>query len=195
MPRTRRPLLLALALLASSVAFDARATTVVPVPFDKLVDYAREIFVGEAVASSSRFVDTPQGRAIVTLVTFRIDDSIKGGLQTQTSLEFLGGQVGDVGMAIAEMPRFHVGDRDVLFVGSRTDISPLVGFMYGRVRIVHDAVLNVDTVRMYNGAPMPSLDAFARPQTPTLGPVRSLSLADFRAAVRARVGQQAGRQP
>jgi hypothetical protein len=185
---TRLPVLLTVCALVSGFTAAASATTVVPITFEELVDSSHEIFIGEVVSRQSRWVDTREGRAIVTLVTFKIDEGLKGGLQTQTSLEFLGGTVGDVTLEVTGMPEFHVGDRDVVFVGSRSAISPLVGFMYGRFRIARDPERgNIDTVRMYDGRALVTISALGRPQTQSLRAVPSLALADFRAQVVSRV--------
>src|SRR5690242_8243736 len=103
-----RPLACALAL--TLLARSSPATTVIAPTFDELVVESQEIFVGRVVSRESRWVEARDGRMIVTLVTFAIDDSLKGGLQTQTSLEFLGGTVGDTTMNVGEMPQFNVGD-------------------------------------------------------------------------------------
>ena len=167
----------------------ASATTVVPLSFDEIVAGAREIFIGQVVDVQSRFVDTREGRAIVTLVTFRIDDSLKGGLQTQTSLEFLGGTVGDVSLTVAGMPQFRVGDRDVVFVGDRNEVSPLTGFMQGRFRLVRDPARGYDTVRGYDGQPVAGIADIGRTRPASLKPGTAMSVAEFRAAILTRVAQ------
>jgi hypothetical protein len=186
-----RSLLVVLVLAIAGIGL--RATSIIPPTFDELVDSSREVFLGRTVSRSARWIDSRDGRAIVTLVTFAIEESLKGDLQTQTSLEFLGGTVGDVTMGVADMPQFVVGDRDVLFVGNRNAVSPIVGFMYGRFRIVRDAVRGVDTVRMSNGLPLQATAAIGRPMPSSLSGVQSLSLSDFRTAILARLRAQRGR--
>jgi hypothetical protein len=112
---------------------------------------ATDIFIGKVARRDSRWVDTPWGAVIFTYVTFDIEESLKGPARGQTTLQFRGGTVGDVTLHIADMPEFQMGDRDLLFVGDRTAVSPLVGFMHGRFRIQHDASGNVDRVRTHDG--------------------------------------------
>ncbi len=176
----------------STLAYPLSATTVFPPTFDELVAGAREIFIGQVVARQSHWVDTREGRAIVTLVTFSIEESLKGGLQTQTSLEFLGGTVGDVTLHVAEMPEFRVGDHDLLFVGNRNAVSPIIGFMHGRFRIAFDPIRGVATVRQHNGRALVSTASLGRAEAPTLSAVPSVALADFRTAILARVRAQDG---
>lgn len=184
---------LAIALAGLGAQLPGFAVSVDPPGFDTLVDQAREIFVGEVVSRQSRFVQSREGPLIVTLVTFRIQDSIKGGLQTETTIEFLGGTVGNVTLDVPEMPEFRVGDRDLLFVGNRNAVSPLIGFYYGRFRLVRDPALGVDTVRWYNGQPLASTSALTRAPLLSLQPIRSMTLADFRSAIAARVRAQGAR--
>ncbi len=176
-------------LLLSLATSAVRATTITPASFNDLVDSAREIFIGETVARQSRWIDTPQGQAIVTLVTFRVVESLKGGIQTQTSLEFLGGTVGDVTLAIPDMPQFNVGDRDILFVGNRNAVSPLLHMGYGRFRVLRDDARSVETVRTYNGRAFDSTDALPQAQTTDRG-VTGMSLAAFRTAIVGRLRLQ-----
>ncbi len=172
----------------------ASPTTVIAPTFVELVDNAREIFVGEVVARRSQWVDAPGGRAIVTLVTFRIVDSLKGGLRTETSLEFLGGTVGETSLMVAGMPEFKVGDRDVVFVGNRSGVSPVMGLGYGRFRITKDPVRGADEVRTFDGAPLSSTSSLGGPRTESLRSVQSLSLSAFRNEIVQRMqNRRAGR--
>lgn len=172
---------LALALLAGMAPL--QATVVIAPTFEQLVDGAREIFVGEVVSRESQWVNTAGGPTIVTLVTFSIVEGLKGGLLTQTSLEFLGGTVGETTLEVSGMPEFRVGDRDVVFVGARNAVSPLVDFAYGRVRIVRDAT-GIDSVRLHDGRPLVATASMTRPGS---AGARSLAFAAFRTQVLARL--------
>jgi hypothetical protein len=177
------------------VAHTAFATTVIPPTFDELVAGSREIFVGRVVSRASQWVENRDGRMIVTLVTFAIEASLKGGLQTQTSLEFVGGTVNDMTMTVAGMPQFSVGDRDVLFVGNRNAVSPLIGLMYGRFRVLRDARRGIDTVRMHDGSPLLSTTVLGRAATPALRTTGSLSLSDFQSEILTKIRAQTGGKP
>jgi hypothetical protein len=170
------------------------ATTVIPPTFEELVDTAREIFVGEVVSRQSQWVDAGGGRTIVTLVTFAISDSLKGGLLTQTTLEFLGGTVGETTLEVSGMPAFNVGDRDVLFVGRRNAVSPVVGFAHGRFRIARETSSGTDSVRRYDGRPLPTTAAISRPAGAALAGTRSLTLASFRDQIVTRLRTTGGRR-
>ena len=72
----------ALFLLTAAVS----ATSVIAPTFNELVDGSREIFVGKTLSRSSQWVDTRDGRAIVTLITFAVEESLKRG-STNADLE------------------------------------------------------------------------------------------------------------
>jgi hypothetical protein len=178
------PLFLICTLLTAGVA---RATTVVPPTFDALVSGANLIFVGEVTDVRGEWRNGPEGRSIVTVVTFRVGETWKGNVGVMTQLEFLGGTVGASTLVISGQPNFTIGQRDVLFVGETAQvISPLVGFMHGRMKVERD-VNGVDRVRTFDGR--------ALVNTAELGPNRAVTalavatpmrLSDLGTAVRGR---------
>jgi len=190
----RRISLFALAALLG-LARAAAPTSVVAPTFDELVARAESVFLGRAVALRSTWVDSRAGRAIVTDVTFAIERTLKGTVYAERSLEFLGGTVGDDTLRVSGMPEFHVGDRDVLFVSETgRPISPLVGFTYGRFRVVRDTRTGTDLVRTHDGRPLGSVDEVGNRSAPaTVAPLRTLTLDDFLGAVGAKVRVQAQR--
>jgi len=138
------------------------ASSAIPPTFQQLVDNATDIFVGSVARRESRWVDTSWGAVIFTYVTFDIQESLKGTARGQTTLQFRGGTVGNVTLRISDMPEFRVGDHDLLFVGDRAAVSPLVGFMHGRFRIEHDTSGNIDRVRTNDGRPLVSTSSLGR---------------------------------
>lgn len=177
------PLSLICTLLMAGVA---RSTTVIPPTFDSLVSSANTIFVGEVMDVRAVWMTTPQGRAIKTYVTFRVEDVWKGSVGTVTQLEFLGGTIGETTMEVVGMPTFRDGQRSVLFVSGQRTVSPLVGFYHGRMRVEKDPN-GVDRVRTYDGRSLrnPSEVGAQRPNYMEL--VTPMRLADLATAVRGRV--------
>jgi hypothetical protein len=170
---------------ASTVA----ARSVIPPTFSELVSNATEIFIGHVVSRESRWVDTPAGPVIFTDVTFGVEEILKGNQQQQTTLRFRGGTVGDVTLAVADMPKFAPGDRDLLFVESRNAVSPLVGFMHGRFRIQRELSSGIDRIATHDGRPLAATASLgpAGPGGQGMGIGRGLSLSDFRAEILARI--------
>lgn len=178
------PLTVLCTLLAAGVA---RSTTVIPPSFDALVSSASTIFVGEVMNIRSDWETTRGGRAIVTYVTFRVEDVWKGRLGAVTQLEFLGGTVGDVGLKVEGMPTFRLGQRDVLFVdGAARTVSPLVGFMHGRMRVERDIQSGVDRIRTFDGRALGNVAQIGPQRTASLASITPMRLADLASAVRSR---------
>jgi len=165
----------------------ARSTTVIPPSFDALVSGAGTIFVGEAIGTRAIWVSTPQGRAIRTQVTFKVEEVWKGAVGIVTQLEFLGGTIGDTTMDVIGMPTFTVGQRSVLFVASSRQVSPLVGFMHGRMRIERDYA-GVDRVRTHDGRSLGHISEIG-PQRPNfMLSITPMRLSELASAVKSRVG-------
>jgi len=162
-------------------AASAHSTSVLPPTFDELVARADEVILARVVARESSWVTSRSGQAIVTDVTFAVERTLKGEPRIQRTLEFLGGTVGDVSLTVAGIPDFHVNDRDVLFVrDTGRPASPLVGFSYGRFRVVRDATFGTDIIRTFDGRPLASLDDVGNTRPPAfLKPARVLSLDEF----------------
>ena len=177
-------------------AASARSTSVLPLTFDELVARADEVIMARVVARQSSWVTSRSGRAIVTDVTFSVERTLKGESRIQRTLEFLGGTVGDVTLTVAGIPEFQVNDRDVLFVrDTGRPASPLVGFSYGRFRVVRDAAFGTDIIRTFDGRPLASLDDVGNTRPPAfLRPARVLSLDEFLREIDTAVRLQ-GRRP
>ena len=164
------------------------ATTVVPPSFDDLVSSAETIFIGEVVDQRSMWETKVDGRSIVTVVTFDVTRVLKGRLGLRTELTFLGGTMGDLTEQVVDMPKFRLGEEDVLFVSSeRYSASPLVGFSHGRFRIETDPATRQPIVRDHDGKPLIlGLDA-SKPIGLNLGTRGPLQLDEVESMVRDRV--------
>jgi len=188
-------LLCGLAILAA--ADPASSTTVSELTFDELVLRAESVVVARVVSTRSAWVDSRSGRSIVTDVTVAIEQTIKGPEYAQRSYQFLGGTVGDDTLRVEGIPQFAVGDRDVLFINEAgRPASPLVGFMYGRFRIMRDPRTGADMVRTYDGRPLAGTEDVGNAKPPArVAPARTLTLTDFVGAIRdkARIQAQGGR--
>lgn len=165
----------------------ANSTTVIPPTFETLVSSASTIFVGEVMDVRSEWTATRDGRAIITLVTFKVEEVWKGSAGSVTQLEFLGGTVGQMRMQVDGMPQFVEGQRSVLFVsGDAKAISPLVGFWHGRMRIEKDPY-GVDRIRTFDGRALASPNNVGANKTDYMLSVTPMRLSDLETAVRNRV--------
>src|SRR5216110_200296 len=164
----------------------ARATTVIPPTFDELVTQAEMIFEGTVTGTRSEWTGEGANRHIVTYVTFKIDDAIKGAVGAEYTIRMFGGTVGDQTIEVTDAPRFKTGDRDILFVEHNgSQFVPLVGIMHGRFHVQRDAG-GRDVVAKDNGALLADVSKLGRDEKAAVtGP--ALSAADFKSAIRQKL--------
>lgn len=169
--------------LAVCCALPAGATTYLPVTFDELVTRADVIFVGEVVDVRPFALDTRDGPIIKTCVIFRVSDPLLGTTSAVEVLDFLGGELNGIGMAVAEMPTFAIGDRRVMFARRERSINPIVGFTQGLLRVSRDAS-GVDRILTLDGAPLSAPESIGtRAPGISLAPVVPMRLSEFRSRV------------
>ena len=175
------PRILAAAVTVLVTAATLHATSVVPPTFTALVERAQVVFVGETVAVESRWITTSAGPAIVTRVTYRVERTIKGSLGAQTTLEFLGGTVGEARFEVSGVPKFRVGDKDVIFADERgRPVSPIVGVMHGRFRVLHDPASGRESMARFNFQPFASISELDPSATPArVASSRAMTLGGF----------------
>jgi hypothetical protein len=190
--RPRRALALLVAAAVLLLPGRATPTTVIAPTFDEMVARAELVVLAQVVALRSVWTESRSGRTIVTDVTVSIDRTLKGPVFVQRSLEFLGGTVGDDTLQVSGMPEFHVGDRDVLFISdSGRPASPLVGFAYGRFRVVRDSATGVERIRTHDGRPLASTNEVGNPKPPAFAlSTRALSLDEFLSAIDSKVSAE-----
>ena len=97
----------------------ARALVMERVAFADLVRESDLVVVGTVTGSSSRHMDAPQERRIVTDVTVRVSDVVRGVHDGgEVVVTTLGGVVDGRGQIVPGAPRFAVGDEVVLFLST-----------------------------------------------------------------------------
>jgi hypothetical protein len=172
---------LAAAVVAAVLAGAPEAASVIAPTFDVMVARAQTVFVGQTLDVRSQWVSTSSGPAIVTRVTFNVIRTLKGELGGQTQLEFLGGTVGEYRMEVPGIPRFRVGDEDVLFVDERGQpVSPVVGFMHGRFRVLEEPGTGRRSVARHDFEPLARVaDIGAAAPPARVSSARALTLAAF----------------
>ena len=129
----------AVAICAAVALQSTHATTVIPPSFDELVEHAQLIFQGTVTETQSQWAGEGGNRRIVTYVTFKVDEAIKGEPGATYTIRMLGGTVDGQTMEVSDSPKFKVGDRDIVFVENNgTQFIPLVGIMHGRFSVQKD---------------------------------------------------------
>jgi hypothetical protein len=176
--------LLALALPA------LRATTVIPPTFDQLVTDADVIFEGTVTGLRSEWTGEGADRHIVTYVTFRVEDAIKGAVGTEYTIRMFGGTVDGHTIEVTDAPRFKVDDRDILFVTHNgTQFIPLVGIMHGRFHVQRDENGTTEKVAKDNGATVANLAKLGQDEHAAVTGT-ALSKAQFKAAIRQKMAEK-----
>jgi hypothetical protein len=191
--KTSRSILAVLCSLA--VVCSAQATTVIPPTFDELVAEAELIFQGTVTDVTSQWTGEGGQRHIVSYVTVRVEDAIKGNPGVTYTLRMLGGTVDGQTMEVSDSPKFKPGDREILFVQNNgRQFIPLVGIMHGRFRVQKDEQSGADIVVSNEGRPVGDLAQLgkAAPHSGTAFPdanttTRALGADEFKSAIRAKL--------
>jgi hypothetical protein len=145
-----------------AAAHIARATTVIPPSFDQLVTQAQAIFQGNVTDVRSQWAGEGSQKQIVSYVTFKVEDSLKGDTGESYTIRMYGGTVGEDSMGISDAPVFKVGDRDIVFVENNgSQAIPLVGIMYGRFHVQRDQS-GQDVVMRNEGEPVKNVANLGR---------------------------------
>ena len=167
-----------------------QATTVIPPSFDELVSQAELIFQGTVTNVRSEWTGEGGKRHIVSYVTFKVDDSIKGSPGASYTMHMLGGTVDGETMAVADGPKFQTGDRDFVFIEHNgQQFIPLVGIMHGRYRIEHDEN-GREIVATNAGTPLSDVARIGKEDHVVASEKAALSPAQFKAAIQGSI--QAG---
>ena len=173
-----------------SFGLAVHATTVIPPNFDELMNRAQVIFEGEVTGLQSQWIGEGGQHRIVTYVTFKVDDALKGDPGTTYSMRMLGGTVGDRTMAVSDAPKFKVGDHDILFVENNgSQFIPLVGIQHGRFQVQKDAT-GRSTLLTGDGRPLADVSQLGGKEEALANSKAALSLDDFKTVIRNRVRQQ-----
>jgi hypothetical protein len=190
MKLSRSLILLSLIALALPAA---RATTVIPPTFDELVTKAEMIFEGTVTGSRSEWTGEGANRHIVTYVSFKIEDAIKGAPGSNYTLRMMGGTVDGQTMEVSDAPRFKVGDRDILFVENNgTQFIPLVGIMHGRFHVQPDENGANEKIAKDNGAMVADVAKLGQDEVAAVTGT-ALSKAQFKAAIRQKLAEKAAK--
>ncbi|PZR74571.1 MAG: hypothetical protein DLM52_09145 [Chthoniobacterales bacterium] len=180
--------------MAALVVCTTGATTVIPPSFDDLVSRAQIIFQGTVTGVRSEWIGEGAQRHIVSYVTFKVEDALKGNPGPEITLRMLGGTVAGQTMEVTDAPKFKAGDRDVLFVENNgTQFIPLVGIMHGRYHVRKDAN-GQDTIYDNTGSPVSSTEHVGKAALTAAAAAagaQAMTLQQFKQAVVSRAGQLA----
>lgn len=166
-----------------------RASAQVLLTLDELITGAPSIVVATVESRRAEVEHYGSSRLIITRVTLRVEQTIKGSPPQRLVVEVLGGTLGGETLRVSHVPEFRVGDRDVLFLNHEPHaISPLVGSDQGRFRVLADNETGVPRVLTMGFEPLLSLSQVGAARTGVARRMSAaLSLNEFVTAVRDRV--------
>ena len=178
---------LAATLACLAFAASAFATSVLAPTFPELVAEADTIIRGTVTEVRAVSVDSPTGRPTIrTLVTFKVERTLKGRAGDTVTLTLPGGKVGRRTLAVDGMPRFETGERAVVFFAHNGEVfCPVIGARHGRYAIQQDTATGADYIARDNGAPLTATAEVALPFAATPPAVASATAASALASARA----------
>src|SRR5437016_13915297 len=143
------------------------------------------IFQGTVTDVRSEWTGEGAQRHIMSYVTVKVEEAIKGNPGASVTLRMLGGTVGAETMEVADAPKFKVGERDILFVENNgTQFIPLVGIMHGRFHVEKDQN-GRDVVLTNDGSPLTDVSQLGKNErAATAG--RAISTQEFKQAVQGK---------
>jgi hypothetical protein len=167
-----------------------RGTTVIPPTFDELVSRAEVIFQGIVTDVRSQWTGEGAQHRIVSYVTFKVDDAMKGTPGESYTLRMLGGTVDGETMEVSDSPKFKVGDRDIIFVENNgSQFIPLVGIMHGRFHVDKDQKTGREMITTNEREELKDVSRLGKQEQATSAG-QALSPADFKSAIRKAVQSQ-----
>ena len=126
--------ILVIAVLTGLISSVAAATVVVPTDLRQLSQEAVAIARGRVVAVDGQWTDGR--RTIETIVTLETETYLKGGLGDVVQFRVPGGSFGRFRSIVVGAPQFAVGQRVIVFLGSRGPTVPYVlGLSQGVFRV------------------------------------------------------------
>jgi len=152
-------------LLASLLCVQAKALSVIPPSFQKLVSSSDQIVRVEITGSRCQWDETPSGQKVIhTYLACRVSQVLKGEAPATLTLRFLGGRADGLRMVVHDMPELENGAEYILFVGQNGQaFCPLVGANHGGYRIQREAATGQEHLSRLDGMPLRSTSDVARP--------------------------------
>ncbi len=170
-----------------------QATTVIPPTFDQLVGQAEFIFQGSVTDTRSMWVGEGAQRHIISYITFKVEDTMKGKPGASFVMRMLGGTVDGETMEVTDSPKFQIGDRDILFVENNgQQFVPLVGINHGRFHVKTDRQTGREIVTNGEDEPVGDVNRLGRREEAAAAATASeaLSPVSFKAAIQSKLAGQ-----
>jgi hypothetical protein len=172
-----------------------RGTTVIAPDFDQLVMRAELIFQGEVTEVRPQWIGEGAEHRIVSFVTFKVADALKGNPGASYTIRMLGGTVGGKTLQVSDAPTFKIGDRDILFVENNgSQFIPLVGIHHGRFRIEREEA-GREIVMTGQGQPLADVEQLGKDEATIATGRAAMSVNDFKTAIQTKLRAQLNARP
>ena len=178
------------------------SATMVDAPdIDSLISQSDYVVRAVVRAATPEWREHAGRRYISTKVELEIRDVIKGAPPMPLVLNLIGGRIGEDELVVEGLPRFSVGDEQILFVhGEQRKMFPLVALMHGVYPIIREARTGEEYVLRSNGQPLSSAQDVSLPMTAPAAakqrnsPTRPMTAGAFIRQIRERIAAQAPSQ-
>ena len=182
MPRQNRLLgLRVAAMLAVAGTAGAQGT---PLSFREMVTAADTVVVAETVESGSDLVAGPSSRALVTRVTLRVYETLKGTASVLLPLKLSASVVGLAPPEVSRLPRGMVGERAVVFLSNERIVGEAQG--YFPITMAPDGT---EYVTLHDRRAFSAVNQIGSPITVSAVPVPTMSFTAFRADLERLLGR------
>jgi len=149
-------MLLASLAAASVLAAPAGGTVVLALSFDELAAQAGRVVVGDVTSIAPRW--SADGERIETVVEIAVQTEL-GSVSAGRTVRIVqpGGRIGDIGLVVAGMPEFRVGERVLVFLDARgrdgdgTAFHAVVGLAQGKFAVLPRLGGGYDVVQQLPG--------------------------------------------
>ena len=176
-------------------AAPAFATSVLPLDLAQVIDRSAVAFQGTCI--DVRTGRDPQSGMVATMITFRVDDVLKGDVGATYTVKQIGGESASEGLhyKVHGMPKYTVGAGYVLFMHgvSSAGFSSPVGLSQGRFTVVSGE----NGAQVGNGRDFRDLTRDTGIELPAAakakaagGPLHRVGLDEFKQMVRKHAGSK-----
>jgi hypothetical protein len=133
----RLPAALLFPALYLAAGLPAAKAALIPLDLEQLSVSSSRIVCGEVIEVRSywgRLLDL--GEVILTDVRIRVDETWKGAVEKEITVQLLGGRIGERWQYCPESPRFQRGEKVLLFARSWNQKLWTTGWLQGKYRLL-----------------------------------------------------------
>jgi hypothetical protein len=116
----------------------AQASVSILLGLDELVAASTAVVVGTASEQKCQWEEVAGSRRIVTYTKIKVDKTIAGSAGSEVWVRTLGGTIDNLGQAVSGEARIAAGQKSVLFLMKRGDVTMVTAMAQGHYPVVAD---------------------------------------------------------